>query len=269
VLVRLSAPELASQRTEVESKLSGDDSTVRRLTAAAGTPGAVAQHDVELATASLKADQARVKALRSMEQYLIVRAPFDGMVTERNVHPGALVGPPSGGGAVPMLRLEDARRLRLTVALPEGEVGAIAQGAPATFSVRAWPGQRFTAIIRRPARTVDARTRTMAVELDVDNSDRRLAPGMYAEVSWPVRRSGDSLFVPVRAIVQTPDKSFVARVRNGIVEQVPVQRGIAMDERVEIFGELRAGDKVVAVGSESLKDGTRVKERLIAAASGK
>jgi RND family efflux transporter MFP subunit len=259
LLVRLSAPELAAQRSEAEAKVAAARSTYERMKAAAETPGAVAKHDVEIADAALKAEEARVQALKTLEGYLAVRAPFDGMITERNVHPGALVGPPTGGASPPMLKMESIGHLRITVAVPETDVGAIAAGAPADFVVRTWPGQKFSGLISRVAHAVDMRTRTMPVELDYPNKDGKIAPGMFAEVIWPLRRDAPSLFVPATAIAQTPDKTFVNRVRDGVVEQVAVKRGVALKELVEVFApDLSAGDLVLRRGSEDLKPGAKV-----------
>jgi RND family efflux transporter MFP subunit len=264
LLARLSAPELASQRAEAQSKLSAAQSTYERTKAAADTPGAVAKHDLEVAEAAVKADEARVQSLKTLEGYLYVRAPFDGVITERNVHPGALVGPPAGANEKPMLRLESVGHLRLTVAVPETDVGAIAEGAKAEFVVRTWPGQKFSGVIKRVAHAIDTKTRTMPVELDVDNSNGKLAAGMFAEVFWPIRRDTPSLFVPPSAIVQTTEKTYVDRVRDGVVEQVSVQRGTALKDRVEVVGPLEAGDIVLRRGSEELKDGTKVKTKAYA-----
>jgi RND family efflux transporter MFP subunit len=262
LLARLSAPELAAQRAEAESKLSAAKSTYDRLKAASSTPGAVAEHDIEVAEAGLKADQSRVASLRTLEGYLWVRAPFDGIITERNVHPGALVGPPQGPNATPMLRVEQIGHLRLTVAVPESDAGAVAEGAEAAFSVRTWPGQKFHGVVRRSSHSIDTRTRTMAVELDVDNAASKLAPGMYAEALWPVRRENPSLFVPTSAVVQTTERTFVDRVRSGVIEQVLVQRGQTLKDRVEVYGELAGGDWVLRRGSEELKSGTHVSTKM-------
>jgi RND family efflux transporter MFP subunit len=259
LLARLSAPELAAQRTEAESKLRASESTTKRLQAAAATEGAVARHDIELADAQLKADRSRVSSLRSLESYLVVRAPFDGMVTERNVHPGALVGPPTGPSMPPMLRVEQLARLRLVVAVPESEAAAIAEGATAEFAVRAWPDRRFSGVIRRLSHSLDARTRTMPVELDVENTDGKLAPGMYVDVYWPVRRSTASLFVPPSAVAQTTERTYVLRVKDGRLEQVVVTRGVATSGRLEVFGELAAGETVVRRPSEELRPGAAVR----------
>jgi membrane fusion protein (multidrug efflux system) len=257
-LVRLSAPEMIANRTEAESQVQADSSTLESLKGAATTPGAVAKHDIEIAEAKLAASRSRVEALRDLENYLIVRAPFDGIIAERNVHPGAFVGPPTGGGGIPLLRIEQVSRLRLTVAVPEADVGAVAPGLKAQFVVSTWPGERFTGTIARVAHLIDPKTRTMPVELDVPNADSRLAAGMFAEVLWPIRRASASLWIPATALVQTADRSYVDRVRNGAVEIVPLRRGVAMGKLLEIFGPIEKGDLVLVRGSEELRDGARV-----------
>jgi RND family efflux transporter MFP subunit len=177
------------------------------------------------------------------------------------VHPGALVGPPAGASATPMLRMESVGHLRLTVAVPESDVGAIAEGAKAEFVVRTWPGQKFAGVIKRVSHAIDTKTRTMPVELDVDNAGQKLAAGMFAEVFWPIRRGTASLFVPPSAIAQTTDKTYVDRVRDDKIEIVPVQRGAALKDRVEVFGTLQAGDSIIKRASEELKDGATVKAK--------
>jgi RND family efflux transporter MFP subunit len=175
-----------------------------------------------------------------------------------------------GASAPPMLRIEQVHKLRLTVPVPEVFVGAIAEGATATFTVRAFPGVKFSGVTSRVAHSVDVKTRSMAVELDVDNADGRLAPGMFADVAWPVKRPSASLFVPPSAVAQSTERTFVARIKDGVIEQVPVQRGAVQGDLVEVFGALTAGDTVARRASEDLKNGTRVEIRTPAApASGK
>jgi membrane fusion protein (multidrug efflux system) len=259
LLARLSAPELAAQRAEAESKVAAAKSTYDRLKAASATPGAIAGHDLEVAQAGLNAERSRVDSLRALESYLYVRAPFDGVVTERNVHPGALVGPPAGPTAQPMLRVSKIDHLRVTVAVPEAAAAAVAVGTPAAFTVSTYPGQKFTGKVARIAHEIDPRTRTMAVELDFDNTGAKsLVPGAYAEVLWPVHRDAPSLFVPQSAITTTTERTFVDRVRDGKIEQVPVGRGVAMGDLVEAFGDLAAGDQVLKRGSEVLPAGAAV-----------
>ncbi len=286
LLARLSAPEMASQRAETEArmqalraqraeaeaKLAGDESTYQKLKRASETPGVVAGNDVLLAQKAMESSRARVQALQSsekaaraavqsteqMEAYLRVTAPFDGIVTERNVHPGTLVAP-SGAGAVPMLRVEQVSRLRLVVAVPEVDAAGIADGGPVEFTVPAYPAEVFSGIVRRSAHSLDPKTRTMPVELDVTNSAGKLAPGMFADVKWPVRRTRPSLFVPPSAIVTTTERTFVIRIRDNRAQWVDVRRGSPAGDLIEVFGDLKPNDQVVKRASDELRAGTAVK----------
>lgn len=290
LLVMLAAPELeaqraeaeakaeaiAAQRAEAEAKLVAAQSTYERLKTASATPGAVAgieviqaEKAVEAARALVRATEASEKAARSstealkrLESYLLVTAPFDGVITERNVHPGALAGPGSGAGSTPLLRLEQNTRLRLVVAVPEAEVAGIVKGARVPFSLPAYPGETFAGVVARVARSLDPKTRTMAVELDVQNAGVRLAPGMYPEVQWPVRKARASLLVPPSSIVTTTERSFVIRVQGGRAEYVDVSRGAPAGDLVEVYGALRGGDRIVRQASDEIREGTALKTRL-------
>ena len=262
LLLTLVAPELNAQRAESQAKLSGDKATFDRLNAAAQTPGVVSGNEVETAQALVQSDKARLDSVRAMEQYLSVTAPFSGVITERDVHPGALVGPSGSGNSTPLLRLEEVQKLRLTVPVPEGLVGAMTEGTPTTFTVRAFPGVKFKGIVKRIAQSVDTKTRSMPVELDIDNSDARLASGMFADVLWPVKRAAPSLFVPATAVVQSTERTYVLRIASGLVEQVPIQRGEAQGDLLEVFGELKQGESVARRGSEELRSGMHVNVRL-------
>src|SRR5215470_2559768 len=147
LMARLVAPEVAAQRAEAasklqaaeaqraeaEAKLASDQSTYDRLKNASATPGVVAGNDLEVAQRAVDADRARLEAMRGsaeaaksalksvteIEGYREVRAPFDGVVTERNVHPGSFVGPATSAAATPMVRVEKTNKLRLVVPVPE------------------------------------------------------------------------------------------------------------------------------------------------------
>ena len=191
-------------------------------------------------------------------------APFDGVVTERNVHPGALVGPNSGpAAATPMLRVVDNDRLRLVVPIPEVYTSGVTPGGTMSFTVPAYPGQRFSGTVARIAQAVDVKTRTMAVELDVMNRDGRLVPGTFCQVTWPVRRPAPSLFVPSGSVGSTTDRTFVIRVRNGRTEWVDVRTGLASGPLMEVFGDLQPGDQVAVRGTDEIKPGTEVRAREI------
>ena len=227
----------------------------------------VAQKTVEAAQAlvrsyedSMKAAQAQVQAVKDLQQYLTIKAPFDGIITERNVHPGALVGP--GSGSTPLLRLHQVSRLRLVVAVPEAVVGAIVKGARVPFTVPAYPGETFYGAASLLAHDLDPKTRTMAVELDVRNPDLRLGAGTYPEVQWPVRRAQASLLVPPTSIVTTTERTFVIRVNNGVAQWVNVGRGARVGDLIEVFGSLNEGDTIVRRGSDEIREGTTVNPQL-------
>ncbi len=282
-LIELSAPEMTariaeaaakaqsaeSDRAQAEARLTGARSTYDRLRKASQTPGAIAgnelvqaEQEVQAAEAlsrsraqAVTAAQASQRALEELETYLRITVPFDGVVTERLVHPGALVGP---GSDTALLTVQQISRLRLVVSVPEEYSGDISAGAKVTFHVSAFPGKAFTGAVARSAHALDRSSRTLPVELDVANSDGALAPGMYPRVSWPVRSSGAALLVPKTAVVTTTERTFVIRDRNGAAEWVDVAKGAADGDLIEIRGDLHPGDKVVSRATDEIRNGARL-----------
>jgi membrane fusion protein, multidrug efflux system len=281
LLAELSAPEMKAQIAEAESKLqavkaeqvqaeaqlAAAQSTADRLAKAAETPGAIAgneliqaQKQVEATMALVqskrqasRAAEASVRAQKDLESYLRITAPFDGLVTDRLVHPGALVGP---GPDPVLLVLQQVSHLRLVVAVPEENTGGIAKGARVDFRVPAYPERTYSGTLARVSHALDQKTRTMAVELDVVNGDGSLSPGMYPSVKWPVRRARPALFVPKTSVVTTTERTFVVRNRNGQAEWVNVTKGAAVGELVEVTGNLQAGDLVVRRATDEVREGT-------------
>ena len=145
-----------------------------------------------------------------------------------------------------------------TVAVPEANVAGIATGTRVEFTVPAQAGKKFTGVIARAARALNAKTRTMAVEADVNNAGGVLGLGMYAEVVWPVKRGTPGLFVPATAVVTTTGKVFVLRVNGGRAEWVAVIKGAKAGDLVEVQGKLSAGDVVVKRGSDEIREGQRI-----------
>jgi membrane fusion protein (multidrug efflux system) len=274
------------QRAEAAAKLAVDEGTYRRLKAASATPGVVAENDVDIARGVVEADRAHIRLLeqnekaaqavvqsqmenekatreaansvRDIESYLRITAPFDGVVTERNIDRGSLVGPSTGPASVPMLRLQQISRLRLIVPVPESDVAGVTSGSRVNFTVPAFPGENFSGVVVRISHVLDEKTRTMPVELDVINDSARLSPGMFPEVLWPTSRPKPSLFVPASAVATTTERIFVVRIRNGVTEWVNVKRGISMGDLVEIFGGLQENDLVAVRGTDELRAGTLV-----------
>jgi membrane fusion protein (multidrug efflux system) len=280
VLAELTAPEMQAQIAEAESKvqaaeserlqavaqLAAAQSTSDRLKQAAETPGAVAgneviqaQKQVEAAQALVEAKQqasraaeAVVRAQKDLEAYLRIDAPFDGVVTERLVHPGALVGP----AADPVLLvIQDVSHLRLVVAVPEEDVGGIVTGARVEFRVPAYPERTYAGTVARIAHALDEKTRTMAVELDVFNRDSSLSPGMYPAVQWTIRGSRPLLLVPKTSVVTTTERTFVIRERNGRAGWVDVRKGNPEGDLIAVAGDLKPGDMVVRRANDEIREG--------------
>ena len=277
---------IQAQKTEAETRFASSEATYKRLKAASATPGAVSGEELDVAQKSMEAEQARAqgwseseqaarsemlsleenekaateaaRSAQDIESYLRVTAPFDGIITERMVHTGSLVGSSAGPSGQPMLRIQQINPLRLTVAVPEAAVAGIVQGTKLRFTVPAFPGEYFEGVIQRIAHSLDVKTRTMPVELDVANPSGRLASGMFAEVEWLQRRPRPSLFVPPTSVVSTTERSFVIRIVNGVVEWVDVKRGVPMGGLVEVFGDLKPGDLVAIRATDELRAGTPV-----------
>jgi RND family efflux transporter MFP subunit len=291
LLACIEAPELNAQKAQAQSqyqsaqaallaskaKLESDKGTDAHLRSAAETPGVVAGNDLLVSAQAVKADEANVsasernvdaaqQALKSYTQiaeYLEVRAPFNGIITERNVHPGALVGPSvNSSQAVPMLRLQMLDHLRLVIPVPQADVAEVPNGTMITFSVPAYPSQSFSGVVARNSHAIDQTTRTMPVELDVKNPEGKLTPGTYTQVHWPINRSQPSLFVPRTAIATNQERTFVIRVSQGKTEWVDVKTGVYQGDTVEVFGNLHPGDQIAVRGSDEIQAGTSAKAQV-------
>jgi RND family efflux transporter MFP subunit len=215
-----------------------------------------ASSDIEAAKSDLAAAQESLHVAEAMKEYLVVKAPFDGLITARNVHPGSLVKPSSD---MAMLRCQELSRLRLVVPVPEISVSGLKEGAEAGFSVPAYPSKIFYGKISRLGHALDVRTRTMPVELDVINAGGELEPGMYPTVQWQVGRPYETKFVPQSAVGHALSKTFVDVLDGGKVRVVPVATGQTMDDWIEVFGDLQGGETVALRASEDLLEGTVVK----------
>jgi RND family efflux transporter MFP subunit len=291
-IAQLEAPELLAQSAEAESKsqsaqsqlsaaqakFGADQATYQRMSAAANTPGVVAKNDLEVALKASQADQAGVEALAKsahaaeealravsdLDAYLTITAPFDGQVTNRYVHPGALLGPAGGPGAMtPIVQIQTLTRHRLVVPVPEYDAAGIPQGTEVSFTTASFPGRTFQAPIARISGAVDVKTRTMPVELDVRDPKAELDPGTFCEVFWPVRRDYATLFVPTTAVGSDLERTFVIRVRDNRAEWVDVKTGVTTGKLIEVFGDLKEGDEVAVRGTDQLRPGTVVSPRLV------
>ncbi|QHV99133.1 efflux RND transporter periplasmic adaptor subunit [Spirosoma endbachense] len=287
VLARLDAPEVISELSQAQAQVQAQEATLveqttrsrasrltyQRLLQTAKMEGAVSANELDQAQAKMQADSAMVAVARGtvlaarsnyqakteLRQYLTITAPFDGMVIERNISPGALVG--AGDSGKPLFVLEDSHTLRLTVAIPETFANQLAAKSAVSFTVNAIPERRFNAKLARSAESLVEANRAMMAEFDVNNAAHELKSGMYAEVTLPVERSARTMFVPTSSVVSSSEKMFVIRVHDNRAQWVSVQKGNVIDSLVEVFGDLKQGEPIVKAASEEIRDGQAIKTK--------
>ena len=272
LLAVMEAPELTSQLDAAKSRVMSlqavylaDKATYNRLYQTSLTPGTVSQNDLDQAAAKQSSDSAQVEAarysLREVEDtrdYLVLRAPFTGVISARNVNPGAYVGPSGKGSELPLFTLQEQSVLRLAVSVPEIYTGYLNGKDKVEFTVRALPNERFYARVRRLAGAVDERLRSERIEMDVQNDDKKLLPGMVAEVVVPLPASDSTFVVPKSAVVNSTEAVFVVKVVNGKAQWMTVKTGREAGGLIEIFGNLNEGDSLLLTATDEVRDGMPV-----------
>lgn len=271
LLLTLEAPEMESQLQAANARYlqaretaNASKEKYNRLKQAAAEPGAVSPLDLDNAIARMKSDMAianseksNVESVKTMQGYLRIYAPFDGMIVQRNVSPGALVAPGKTTDQ-PMLVLQDTRKLRLEVAIPENYVDKVDLKRPVKFTFNAIPGIEHSAKISRSANAL-GNMRSEAIEIDVVNKDGQLKPGMYGEVKIPMLSGAKSLLVPNTAIVRSTEREYVIVVKDGKAKLADVKEGLAGKEATEVFGALSANDQIILSAGDDIKDGDLIK----------
>lgn len=274
LLAVLEAPELASRMAGAESKLKSQEAIYTaskanydRLLETSKSPGTISPNDLDQAAARMNADHAQLEAAKAsykevtiVQGYLEIRAPFNGIVSSRNVNTGAYVGPSGKGSEFPLFTLQEQKHLRLVVSVPELYTGYLSNHNEISFRVKSLPGEKFTGKIKRLSGALDTKLRAERIELDVENNNKRLLPGMIAEVSIPLPSRDSSFIVPRSAVVNSTEKIFVIRVSNNKAEWVNIQKGRDLDTVSEIYGALKPGDQLVKKASEEIRDGSSLKK---------
>ncbi len=278
LLATLEAPEINSQLSASESRLKSFEAVYiaskanyDRLVETSKTPGTISPNDLDLAKAKQSSDLAQYQAAKAAynevinnRDYLQVKAPFTGVVSARNVSQGAYVGPSGKGSDLPMFTLQTQQKLRLIVSVPEAYTSYLTDKSEVSFTVVSLPNQTFTAQVKRLAGALDQRLRSERVEMDVTNNNKKLLPGMVAEIVIPLPARDSALLVPANAVVTSTEKVYVVKIVNGKARWVPVQKGRATDKESEVFGNLQPGDTVAAPASEELRDGAPVSKTTMA-----
>lgn len=278
LLATLDAPEITSRLAEVQSRLQSQEAiyaaskaSYDRLNETSKTPGTISPSDLEQAEAQKNSQYAQLQAARSVykqvsdtRNYLEIRAPFAGIVSARNVNTGAYVGPSGKGSDTPLFVLQQQKKLRLVVSVPEAFAGLLSKQDEVNFTIKSMPDQNFKAKVNRLAGTLDDRLRSERVEMDVLNENKKLLPGMYAEVNLPMPANDSSFIVPKLAVVTSSEKVFVIRVTDKKAEWVDVKKGREAEGKIEIFGNLSPGDHLVKTASDEIRNGSPIEnEKLV------
>ncbi|MCW3118001.1 MAG: hypothetical protein JWM28_2083 [Chitinophagaceae bacterium] len=266
LLMVLEAPELEQAVTQAKEKYarSRADFTIdkehyNRLLEAAKTEGAISPLDLSTIHSKMEADSALCNAEKSnwrmqetMMGYLKVTAPFNGIITERNIHPGALVS--ALAKDQPMLELKQLDHLRLQADIPEGIAGNLNDKDTVFFYVSALQGKKMTGTISRKSGNINLQYRSQRVEIDVPNKEGLLSSGMYADLILHPKGNIEVLCVPKSAVVTSTEGKYVFRIQDKKIMKVNVSTGNSSVDKTEIYGELKPGDIIIANANDEIKE---------------
>lgn len=273
LLVSMEAPEINSRMAEAQSNLKSiqaiyisTKANYNRLLETSKTPGTISPNDLDQALARVNSEAARMqgaqaayRAIAATRDYLNIRAPFSGVITARNVNPGAYVGPSGKGSDLPMFVLQQQNRLRLVISVPEIYSGLLNNRDEVTFNVKSLPSRKFKAKVTRMAGALDAKLRSERLEMDVYNTDKSLLPGMYAEVNIPLPAKDSTFVIPKTALVSSTEKVFIIRVVNQKAEWVDVKKGREEKDQLEVYGNINPGDQIIKTATDEIRNGSDIK----------
>jgi len=217
-----------------------------------------AQSQFASAEAAQQAAQSQISALAVRLGETRISSPLTGVVVQRRLDPGTLVGPPGGGAIITVAQVD---RLRVFITVNERELAGVAVGKDAHVEVDALPGRTFSGKVVRLAPALDPSTRTLDAEVQLDNRSGELYPGMYGRGAIVVETHPRVPVVPVGAVVLTNKQAFAFAVEPGgdVVRRRAITLGVDGGDWFEVKTGLRAGDEVVVAGSEGLSDGMKVR----------
>jgi membrane fusion protein, multidrug efflux system len=266
-LAIIEAPELQTKYAEFQSSLQAAKAkymssadVYQRLSKAsqAKTPGIVAPVDLERSRNQYLADSAGYEASRQLARsykevagYLVLQAPFDGVITARNADRGTLVGNNQS-----ILTIQNNNKLRLRVAVPELYVSSTGVTKTTSFRVDAFPTQLFQATLSRKSESINPQTRTELWEYVYNNTGHNLKTGSFAYVKVGFQRNTNSFIIPPTSIVTNQERKFVIKVKEGKATWVDVRQGLSTDKGMEVFGDLSNNDTLVTRGTDERKPGS-------------
>lgn len=244
-----------ASRTEADAKLGSAEAALNEATVSIEK----SQADLQAVKSRLQVAEADRDRVAAMRDYLQIRAPFDGIITERRVDAGHLVQPARSAEDAPLFVLIQADTLRLFVDVPEAEANLVEIGRPAKISVSAVGNAAFDGTVARTGWALQIGTRSLRCEIDVPNPNGRLRPGMYAQVELTVAERSDALAVPKSALVTKEGQTWCVEVTaEGTIHRKSVQTGIRSATEVEILSGLDGTEDLLIANAAAFSDGQRV-----------
>jgi RND family efflux transporter MFP subunit len=273
LLAEIETPELDQQLRQARADLSTADTlhaladiTAARSQTLLATRSVSTQerdnavHGQAASTSTVESHRANVARLEQLKSFGTIRAPFAGVITARNTDVGALVD--AGAGARQgLFRLGAIHKLRVYVPVPEARSRAAATGLKVELTLDEFPGRRFAGTVARNASTIDMSSRTLLVEVDVDNPGGLLLPGAYVQVHFPLRSAATSVTIPANTLLFRAEGLRVGVVRHGHAALVPITVGRDYGGTLEVVSGLKATDAVILDPSDSLTSGAAVDVR--------
>lgn len=254
ILAYIEVPELESDLVKVKSEMDAAEIELKRLKEArAKSPDLVLPQTVDNADARFSAAKASVDRCLTLLEFAQIKAPFSGTITSRAVDPGAYAA--SGGSA--LFHLIDALKIRCQIPVTEMETPLANAGKPVKLLLDAFPGHLFEAKVSRASQALDAQTRSMLVEADIDNAGAKILPGMSGTARIGVERRDDAVLVPAAAVVMEKTNAFVFKHAGGKAVKTPVKLGFNDGVQIEI-PELKPDDVLLLVGTNPVADGQEV-----------
>jgi RND family efflux transporter MFP subunit len=249
----LGAQHAISQQI-VDSAVQSYDARVADVSAATA--------NITAAEANVTANRANVSRLQQMQQFEHIVAPFDGVITERNVERGDLVSASNVASGKPLFAIAQSGTLRIQVDVPQSEAVNIKDGQQASVDVKERLGRVYTGIVTRNAAALDSAARTMLTEVQVDNKDDSLLPGMYAQVKFTLPQQRTSLIIPTSSLVVDHSGMHVVTVdASHTIHFVPVSIGKDMGKQIEILSGIQGTESLVASPNDLLNEGEHVEVR--------
>jgi RND family efflux transporter MFP subunit len=238
----------------VLSKQEGDQSDSTLLAQTANVTASEA--NISAAQQNVSANEANLRRLLDLQAYKKVRAPFDGVITLRNIDTGSLIS----NGSTLLFRIAQTNLLRIFVNVPQSEFSSFRVGMPADITVSELPGRIFPGKVARLSGALDTNTRTLLTEVEVPNVQDTLLPGMYAQVHFSIVRTQPPIVVPGDTIVTRASGPMVAIVdSDDIVHFLPIRLGRDFGTNVEVLGGLEVGQRVIVNPTDDVRPGIKVK----------